>query len=186
MPRNLGPAPVAALGLTDTTSTPADTITRNRLAVTHPSMDIEYSDALDLEATVLVSMSAELTGASAKLAGPLHPNKFREMLRGERPFNLAHLCRMAVSLHPKAKAAARAAARFILARAAARSRSVEVREAAVTMMGNANAAGFEAIRTDGKLTTQDAIAIIARIETARAGLDDLEAAVLAAIGGRRI
>lgn len=172
-------------GLQTTNVTPIDVVTRQKLGVTHRHMDIRYSDALDLQAQVLASMTNVLNGVSDKLAGPLAPNKFRESLRGERPFNLVHLCRLAVSLNPKAKEAARAAVKFIAARATARwNESVGVKESAVTFQGHAVAAAGKAVLMDGN--GNDALAVVKEIDAARAALDDLEHAVLLAVGGRRV
>lgn len=184
---NLRRDPDDGQGLREQKQPPRANVTRDKLAASHAKLEERFPDGLDLYAPVLEIMFQEMRGATGTLCGTLDEDKFRQALRGEKPMRLADFCRLATSLHPQAKAAVRSALKFIAAAAGERvPQATNVKDAALDYLDQSVAAASHAIRsTDGRMTSAEGIALIRRLEEVRLRAEELEHAVMQAIGGRR-
>ncbi len=93
---------------------------RDRLAVRCRKADVLFPKALDLEAQALEVLHAELHGAATALSGTHTGDNFRERLRGEKPFLLADVCRLATDPTREARAAVGALVVLLSARSSQR------------------------------------------------------------------
>lgn len=96
----------------DPQESPADQI-RDRIAARSQRMDARYPKALDLEASVTEALHRSLHGVASLTAGTHAPEHWREALRGQRPIQVADLCRLATEPGREGREAVRAAVRVL-------------------------------------------------------------------------
>ena len=88
------------------TSAPPDVDIRDRIATRSARVEERFPRAHDLEAQILGAMRPHLSGVASILSGTHDPERFREMLRGERrSLPLYDITRLATSDRPEAGAA---------------------------------------------------------------------------------
>jgi hypothetical protein len=85
---------------------------RTRLSLRLQELDTICPTALDLLASVHLALHGELHGCASALRGPKYTARnWRDVVLGERDLGMKDLCRLAVSSHPRARAAALRAVR---------------------------------------------------------------------------
>jgi len=164
---------------------PERNTTHAALAFKKPSMEVQFPEALALTADVLDMMSHELGNGTAmgQFCGTHAQSSWREALRGERSFLMVDMCRLATSLHPRAKAAVRSACKLILAKAADVSSTlaptINSKDAAGLALEHVAAIASRVLRCDvHDEPLAERLALHRHIDAARASLDQLEATLL--------